>query len=132
MTETDRRTLLRGAVVTGAALPDPRRLRHGAVVHTGPGRRDDLRRVPSGRSSSPPATVPVGGGVILTKDEVVVTQPEAGTFKAFSAVCTHQGCLVGLVDQRSHHLPLPRQPVLASTTVMCSPGRPERRFPRCR
>ncbi|GAA1628978.1 Rieske (2Fe-2S) protein [Actinoplanes couchii] len=36
--------------------------------------------------------VEVGGGVIL--DEVVVTQPKEGTFKAFSNVCTHQGCKV--------------------------------------
>jgi Rieske Fe-S protein len=29
---------------------------------------------------------------------VVVTQPEQGTFKAFSAVCTHNGCLVNAVE----------------------------------
>lgn len=38
------------------------------------------------------ADVEVGGGVIL--DELVVTQPAEGTFKAFSNVCTHQGCKV--------------------------------------
>jgi Rieske Fe-S protein len=41
------------------------------------------------------ADVPVGGGVILENVEVVVTQPTEGDFKAFSAVCTHQGCIVG-------------------------------------
>lgn len=40
------------------------------------------------------ADVPVGGGVILKADELVVTQPKAGEFKAFKAICTHQGCLV--------------------------------------
>ncbi|NGZ99847.1 Rieske (2Fe-2S) protein [Nocardioides sp. W3-2-3] len=45
----------------------------------------------------PTADVPVGGGVILKGDELVVTQPKAGEFKAFKAVCTHQGCLVDSV-----------------------------------
>ena len=43
------------------------------------------------------AKVPVGGGVILGGPRIVVTQPAKGTFKAFSAVCTHQACTVGMV-----------------------------------
>lgn len=38
--------------------------------------------------------VPVGGGVVLGDQEIVVTQPSEGEFKAFTAVCTHQACLV--------------------------------------
>lgn len=38
--------------------------------------------------------VPVGGGAIFEEQKVVVTQPTEGDFKAFSATCTHQGCLV--------------------------------------
>ncbi|GAA3657246.1 hypothetical protein GCM10022237_16670 [Nocardioides ginsengisoli] len=41
--------------------------------------------------------VPVGGGVVLKDQELVVTQPAAGEFKCFKALCTHQGCLVGSV-----------------------------------
>ena len=43
------------------------------------------------------ADVPVGSGVILKDQELVVTQPTEGTFLAFSAICTHQGCPVGTI-----------------------------------
>ncbi len=41
--------------------------------------------------------VPVGGGTIFADKDVVVTQPTAGEFKAFSATCTHKGCKVKTV-----------------------------------
>ncbi|HEX5119026.1 MAG TPA: Rieske (2Fe-2S) protein [Pseudonocardiaceae bacterium] len=40
------------------------------------------------------SAIPVGGGVIYPAHGVVVTQPKAGTYKAFSSNCTHQGCAV--------------------------------------
>lgn len=43
------------------------------------------------------ADVPVGGGVILEQKKIVVTQPDKGTFKAFTAVCTHMNCTVASV-----------------------------------
>ena len=38
--------------------------------------------------------VPVGGCFVVAGAKVVLTQPTEGDFKAFSAVCTHQGCIV--------------------------------------
>ena len=43
------------------------------------------------------ADVPVGGAVAARTaagDRIVVAQPEEGTFVAFSAICTHMGCVV--------------------------------------
>ena len=48
----------------------------------------------SGETLASAADVPVGGCFVVSGAKVVVTQPTEGDFKAFSAVCTHQGCLV--------------------------------------
>ncbi|WP_030263833.1 Rieske (2Fe-2S) protein [Streptomyces violens] len=51
--------------------------------------------------------IPAGGGKIFKAQKVVVTQPEKGDFKAFSAICRHAGCLVadvsdGTINCRCH------------------------------
>jgi Rieske Fe-S protein len=54
----------------------------------------------SGNASDVLATtseIPVGSGKIFTAEKVVVTQPASGDFKAFSAVCTHMGCIVSTI-----------------------------------
>ena len=43
--------------------------------------------------------ISVGGGAILVDEKIVVTQPKAGEYKAFTAVCTHQGCLVSSISE---------------------------------
>jgi Rieske Fe-S protein len=60
-----------------------------------------------GESTSPSAAeeltttsdIEVGGGAIFADEEVVVTQPTEGEFKGFSAICTHQGCLLASVSE---------------------------------
>lgn len=52
---------------------------------------------PEGERLAGTSDIPVGGGAVFASKKVVVTQPAAGTFKAFSAICTHQGCTVNKV-----------------------------------
>jgi nitrite reductase/ring-hydroxylating ferredoxin subunit len=90
----DRRTVLRGAclvcVGVGAA---------GALAACGGSSGGDPSDA-SGGGSAPIKTsdIPVGGGKVFDSAKVVVTQPKAGEFKAFTAVCTHQQFLVGNVQ----------------------------------
>jgi Rieske Fe-S protein len=107
-----RRTMLRGVAVGGLALPllaacggsgsgsggssgssKPRS--HSAGNPTKGGSSGGG----SGTSATvPEADVPVGGGTILAGQQVVVTQPTKGQFKAFSAICTHMGCTVSEIS----------------------------------
>lgn len=51
----------------------------------------------SGLEVGPLSDVPVGGGRNFEVDgtKLVVTQPTSGEVLAFSAICTHEGCVVG-------------------------------------
>jgi Rieske Fe-S protein len=53
---------------------------------------------PSAGPLTSAADVPVAGGLIFPEQQVVVTQPTEGEFKCFTAVCTHQGCIVSSVQ----------------------------------
>jgi nitrite reductase/ring-hydroxylating ferredoxin subunit len=53
---------------------------------------------PAANALAATSAIPVGSGTVFTGPKVVVTQPTAGEFKAFSAVCTHMGCIVSQVS----------------------------------
>ena len=53
---------------------------------------------PAGDVLASTSDIEVGGGAIFADQEVVVTQPTEGEFKCFTAICSHQGCLVASVS----------------------------------
>jgi Rieske Fe-S protein len=99
--ETTRRTVLLATGATGAVA---------FVAACGGGGDDngsastssptgqEATSAPAGEELTSTDEIPVGGGKIFKDQQVVVTQPEQGRFKAFSAICTHQRCTVASVS----------------------------------
>jgi Rieske Fe-S protein len=80
-----RRAVVGGVAGLGVALP----LLAACGSSSNPGSSSNTT------SSGPLAKtseVPVGGAKIFTAENVMVSQPAKGDFKAFSTICTHQGC----------------------------------------
>jgi Rieske Fe-S protein len=51
------------------------------------------------------SAIPVGGGKVFKAAKVIVTQPTAGVYKAFSSVCTHAGCAIDDVSGGTMNCP---------------------------
>ena len=58
-----------------------------------------------GQELAKTSDIPVGGGKILKAQKIVVTQPKKDEFKAFSAICTHQGCTVSAIANGTINCP---------------------------
>ena len=93
--EMSRRIVLRGATVAGVAVPF---LAACGSDDPEPSAEPEASAAPEGGGGlASTADVPVGGGVVLKDEKIVVTQPTEGNFKAFTAVCTHKQCVVAEV-----------------------------------
>jgi Rieske Fe-S protein len=55
-------------------------------------------KAPPGETLGSASDIPISGGKIFKDRAVVVTQPSLGEYRAFSATCTHKGCLVAAVQ----------------------------------
>lgn len=87
-----------------AADPAPAGSKGAAAGSTGGGSTGgDSGGAAAGASLALVADVPTGGGIIA--GDYVVTQPKQGTFKAFTKICTHQGCEVSEVKDGTINCP---------------------------
>jgi Rieske Fe-S protein len=86
-----RRKTLTGAAALGVGVP--------LLAACGGDSGDTATDPPAaGEELGSTSEVPVGGGKVFGDQKIVVTQPTDGEFKAFSAVCTHQQCLVSQIS----------------------------------
>jgi Rieske Fe-S protein len=116
---TDRRTVLRntaigvavaGIGVTAAACSSSNSVAQGSGAQTA------AAAAPTGPTTlTTTANVKEGSGYIDQTSKTVVTQPTAGTYKAFTAVCTHQQCIVGSVTNNVIQCPCHGSQYSAST-----------------
>lgn len=97
---TPRRTVLKGAALAGAAglgvaaCSTESKLGHAQTpTPTAPVDLGDA------------AAVPVGGAKLYREQRLVVSCPAKGEYKAFSAQCTHAGCVLDKLEANEGNCP---------------------------
>ena len=94
-----------GAMSTSGTMSSPAGTPGAGGMNSGPAPSGSAQAKPkvkkkaklTGTVLGAASEIPVGGGVVYTAAKVVVTQPSRGQYKAFSAVCTHVGCIMSKV-----------------------------------
>jgi Rieske Fe-S protein len=105
-------SLTRRAVLAGGSLAVVGGVVGWALAHNsaaakrsaGVGAANGYQYSPHSAASSGPGrrlvavdAVPADGGVVVTRARVVITKDAGGALHGFSALCTHQGCIVSSV-----------------------------------
>ncbi|KDQ66551.1 Rieske (2Fe-2S) protein [Streptomyces halstedii] len=95
-----RRTVLKGAALAGAAgLGAAACSTDSKLGHA----KNPTPTAPVELGS--PDEVPVGGAKLYREQRVVVSCPSKGQYKAFSAQCTHAGCVLDKVEGNEGNCP---------------------------
>jgi Rieske Fe-S protein len=104
-----RRALLAGAGVTCAAMlagcTAPDASNGGSTPATSDTATSASSSAPAATGLAATSQVPDGGGKIIDAEHIVITQPQSGSFKAFSAICTHEGCFVNSISNGTINCP---------------------------
>ncbi|MEU9758335.1 Rieske (2Fe-2S) protein [Streptomyces sp. NPDC047985] len=95
-----RRTVLKGAALAGVAgLGAVACSTESVLGHAGP----PTPTAPVDLGA--PEEIPVGGSKLYREQRVVVSCPAKGRYKAFSAQCTHGGCVLDKVEDNVGNCP---------------------------
>ncbi|WP_433053606.1 Rieske (2Fe-2S) protein [Dactylosporangium sp. CS-033363] len=105
MRTSTRRTLLAGAGAIGVATTLSGCAAYGLDTANAQPATPTKSDPQPGTPLAKPTDIPVGGGKIFPDQELVITQPTAGTFRCFTAICTHAGCVVGEVAEGTINCP---------------------------
>lgn len=87
---------------TSAAGPDaePEPTRRPAEKPTAKAKpaAEPATRAPKGAPIAGTEEIPVGSGTLYEGQGLIVTQPVAGDYRAFSCFCTHEGCVIDVFE----------------------------------
>ncbi|MEU4515042.1 Rieske (2Fe-2S) protein [Nonomuraea wenchangensis] len=115
MTDTTRRTMMLGAGGAGLAAFLTACASYGTPTTEASAAPEDEpadeassaapKKKSAKKALADASDIEVGGGKVFQAQKIVVTQPVEGDFKAFSAVCTHAGCTVATVQNKTINCP---------------------------
>lgn len=98
-----RRTVLRGAAALAGAAGAGAALAACSTETNSGGNTPATPTAPV--ELGPAAEVPVGGARLYRERKLVVSCPAAGEYKAFSAQCTHAGCVLDKIVEGEGNCP---------------------------
>ncbi|MEV0409338.1 Rieske (2Fe-2S) protein [Streptomyces sp. NPDC050448] len=98
-----RRTVLKGAAAIVGAVGGGATLAACSTEGTGGSGSPAVPAAPVELGAA--SEVPVGGSKLFREQKLVVSCPAEGQYKAFSAQCTHAGCVLDKIVEREGNCP---------------------------